>query len=162
MAVRIRLKMMGRKHRPFFRLCAMDGRNPRDGRVLEELGYYDPLVPETDARAILNGERIAYWLGVGAAPSENALVLIKKYGQNGTHLEQQKAALERMAQKRRRGIAVSDIPAPTPRPVKKKVEKAEEQPVVEQPVEEQSVVEQSTNDPVAVQPEETVADTTEE
>ncbi len=106
----------------------MDGRSPRDGRVLEELGIYDPLVPETDARAILNGERIAYWLGVGASPSENALVLIKKYGQNGTHLEQQKAALERLAQKRRRGIAVSDIPAPAPRVVKKKVEKVEEQP----------------------------------
>ena len=153
---------MGRKHRPFFRLCAMDGRNPRDGRVLEELGIYDPLVPETDARAILNGERIAYWLGVGAIPSDNALVLIKKYGQNGTHLEQQKAALERVAQKRRRGIAVADIPAPTPRPVKKKVEKVVEQPVEEvvEPVTVEEPV--ATNEPVAVQPEETAAETTEE
>ena len=117
--------MMGRKHRPFFRLCAMDGRTPRDGRVLEELGIYDPLVSETDARAVLNGERIAYWLSVGAQPSDKAVVLIKKYGKDGTHLEEQKAAMERLAQQRRRGIAVSDIPAATPRPKKVKSEKAE-------------------------------------
>ena len=160
MAVRIRLKMMGRKHRPFFRLCVLDGRNPRDGRVLEELGHYDPLVPETDARAILNGERIAYWLGVGAKPSENALVLIKKYGQNGTHLEQQKAALERLAKMRRRGIAVADIPAPAPRPVKKKAEKVVEQPVAEvvEPVTVEEPV--AAGEPVAVQPEEAVASET--
>ena len=66
MSVRIRMKKFGRKHRPFFRIVAVDGRRPRDGRVLEELGTYDPLVPETDARAILKGERIQYWLGVGA------------------------------------------------------------------------------------------------
>ena len=50
MAVKIRMKMMGRKHRPFFRICAVDSRNPRDGRVLEELGTYDPMVSDTDAR----------------------------------------------------------------------------------------------------------------
>ena len=70
MSVRIRMKKMGRKHRPFFRICAMDIREPRDGRVLEELGTYDPMVPETDARAMLNGERINYWLSVGAQPSD--------------------------------------------------------------------------------------------
>ena len=48
----------------------MDIRGPRDGRVLEELGTYDPMVPETDARAVLNGERIDYWLSVGAQPSD--------------------------------------------------------------------------------------------
>ncbi len=102
MAVRIRLKMFGRKHRPFFRLCAMDIRAPRDGRVLEELGYYDPMVPETDARVVLNAERIDYWLGVGAQPSSKAEVLIKKYGTNGTHLEAQKIAIEKVAKMRRR------------------------------------------------------------
>ena len=83
MAVRIRMKKMGRKHQPFYRICAMDGRVPRDGKVIEELGYYDPLVKETDARAILKGERIDYWLSVGAQPSEKVRVLIKKYGANG-------------------------------------------------------------------------------
>ncbi|MGL6193302.1 MAG: 30S ribosomal protein S16 [Thermoguttaceae bacterium] len=141
MAVRIRLKMMGRKHRPFFRLCAMDGRTPRDGRVLEELGIYDPMVPETDARAILNGERIAYWQSVGAVPSDKAIVLIKKYGLNGTHLTEQQAALERLAQKRRRP-SINDIPTPTPRQ-KKKPEKAAEAaaPAPEAPASEAPVAE---------------------
>jgi small subunit ribosomal protein S16 len=96
-AVRIRMKKMGRKHRPFFRICAIDGRNPRDGRVLEELGTYDPMVSETDARALLKSERIVYWLGVGAQPSDKVRQLIKKYGGEGTHLEQQRAARERLA-----------------------------------------------------------------
>lgn len=99
MAVRIRLKKMGRTHRPFYRLCAVDSRAPRDGKVIEELGYYDPMVRETDARAILKGERIDYWLGVGAQPTPKAGVLIKKYGTSGSHLEQQKEALERMKTK---------------------------------------------------------------
>jgi len=47
------MKKMGKKHRPFFRICAVDGRKPRDGRVLEELGTYDPMIGETDARAML-------------------------------------------------------------------------------------------------------------
>ena len=65
--------------------------------MLEELGTYDPRVPETDARALLKAERIDYWLGVGAQPSEKVAVLIKKYGTNGTHVAAQKAALEKLA-----------------------------------------------------------------
>src|SRR5882672_209366 len=75
-AVRIRMKRMGRKHRAFFRICAVDSRNPRDGRVLEELGTYDPMVRDTDARALLKPERIQYWLGVGAQPSDKVRTLI--------------------------------------------------------------------------------------
>ncbi|MEM8945092.1 MAG: 30S ribosomal protein S16 [Planctomycetota bacterium] len=91
------MKKMGRTHRPFYRVCAFDGKAPRDGRALEELGTYDTSIQNTDARAVLNAERIDYWLGVGAQPSEKVAVLIKKYGTNGTHLEQQKAALESLA-----------------------------------------------------------------
>ena len=115
MAVRIRMKKLGRLHRPFFRLCATDARTPRDGRVLEELGTYDPLVPEVDARALLNADRIAYWLSVGAQPSDKAAVLIKKYGPNGTHLDAQRAALERLAQARRRPIVPTHL-ASQPKP----------------------------------------------
>ena len=97
MAVRIRMKKLGRKHRPFFRICAMDRRSPRDGRVIEELGYYDPMCKEKDARAVLKSERIDYWLSVGAQPSHRCATLIKKYGTNGTHLEQQQAAFDRLA-----------------------------------------------------------------
>ena len=109
---------MGRKHRPFFRLCAVDVRKPRDGRVLEELGIYDPMVPDTDARAILKGDRIDYWLGVGAIPSPKAQVLIKKYGTNGTNLEAQEAALAKLKNKPRYVAsaekAVISMTAPAP------------------------------------------------
>jgi small subunit ribosomal protein S16 len=104
---------MGRTHRPFYRVCAMDARSPRDGRVIEELGYYDPMVKETDARAILNGERLDYWLGVGAQPSEKVRVLIRKYGSNGTHLDAQRVALERIK-------ARPTAPPPVPIPLRKK------------------------------------------
>ena len=97
MAVCIRMKKMGRAHRAFFRICATDKRAPRDGRVLEELGTYDPSVPDTDARVVLKRERVDYWLGVGALPSEKVAVLLKKYGTNGTHLGQQQAALEKIS-----------------------------------------------------------------
>ena len=102
MSVRIRMKKLGRKHRPFYRVCAMEQRTPRDGRILEELGTYDPMVPETDARAKLDGERIKYWLSVGAQPSDKVKVLIKKYGSEGTHLEAQRLARARLAESRRR------------------------------------------------------------
>ena len=97
MAVVIRMKKMGRSHQSFFRICAVDRRRPRDGAVIEELGTYDPRVRETDARALLKADRIDYWLGVGAQPSEKVKVLIKKYGSKGTHVDAQKAALEKLA-----------------------------------------------------------------
>ena len=96
MAVRIRMKRMGRPHRPFYRVCAVDSRVPRDGKVIEELGYYDPMVRDIDARAVLKGERISYWIGVGALATERVQILINKYGEKGTHLGQQKMALERL------------------------------------------------------------------
>ena len=96
MAVRIRMKKLGRKHQPYFRICAIDSRAPRDGKVLEELGSYDPMVKETDARALLKAERINFWISKGALPSDNVRVLIKKYGENGSHLAAQAAALERL------------------------------------------------------------------
>ena len=113
MAVRIRMKKLGRKHRPFFRMVAIDGRAPRDGKIIEELGHYEPLVKDTDARALLNGERIAYWLSVGAKPSENCEVLIKKYGKDGTHMAQQQAALEKIKITRPQAPAPY-IPPPKP------------------------------------------------
>ncbi len=110
MAVRIRMKKLGRRHRPFFRVCAIDGRSPRDGKPIEELGYYDPMVRDVDARAVLVGERIDYWLSVGAQPSEKVAVLIRKYGTNGSHLDQQQVALERLDASRRQPMVVA---APT-------------------------------------------------
>jgi small subunit ribosomal protein S16 len=107
------MKKMGRTHRPFFRICATDRRAPRDGRVLEELGTYDPSVPDTDARAILKAERIDYWLSVGAQPSEKVAALIKKYGTGGTHTEAQKASIERLAQPK--PVPDAGVPASKPK-----------------------------------------------
>ncbi len=79
MAVRIRMKRLGRKHRSFFRIVAIDGRQPRDGRVIEELGTYDPMIKDTDERVHLNPDRIKYWMSVGAKPSERVTTLLNKY-----------------------------------------------------------------------------------
>ena len=73
------MKLLGRKHRPYFRIVAIDSRQPRDGRVLEELGSYDPMVKNTDERVRLRPDRIKYWMGVGALPSEKVSVLLRKY-----------------------------------------------------------------------------------
>jgi small subunit ribosomal protein S16 len=73
------MKMHGRKHRHYFRIVAIDHHQPRDGRVLEELGSYDPHVKNTDERVVLKPDRIKHWLSVGAKPSENVAIFFKKY-----------------------------------------------------------------------------------
>lgn len=78
MAVRIRMKRLGRRHRPFYRICVMDARRPRDGEAIEEVGHYDPMVRNKSQRVSLNMERIDYWLSVGAQPSDKVATLIKK------------------------------------------------------------------------------------
>jgi small subunit ribosomal protein S16 len=73
----LRLKRMGRTHRPFYRLNAIDKRAPRDGRVIEELGWFDPVAPE-DKQLNLKVDRIDYWLSVGAQPSQTVANLLKR------------------------------------------------------------------------------------
>jgi small subunit ribosomal protein S16 len=73
----LRLKRLGRTHRPFFRLNAIDKRAPRDGRVIEELGWYDPIAAE-DKQLNLKIERIDYWLSVGAQPSDTVKSLLRR------------------------------------------------------------------------------------
>jgi small subunit ribosomal protein S16 len=76
--VRIRLKRMGRKHRPSYRVAAVDGRKTRDGMMLEELGHYDPANAKPEMRCLLKMERIEYWLSKGAQPSETVRHLIQR------------------------------------------------------------------------------------
>jgi small subunit ribosomal protein S16 len=71
---------MGRRHRSFYRVAAMDIRKPRDGRVIEELGWYDPQAKEPEKEVSLNRERIEYWLGVGATPSDTVRQLLRRQG----------------------------------------------------------------------------------
>ena len=80
MAVKIRLKRMGRTHRPFYRVNATVDRNPRDGRVLEELGHYDPMLADKSKRFVVNLDRVRYWLDTGAIPSETVSSHLKKQG----------------------------------------------------------------------------------
>lgn len=78
MSVRIRMKLMGRKHRPFYRVCVMDRQRSRDSKAIEEVGFYDTSVPDKSKRVSLNMDRIEYWLSVGAQPSEKVNALIQK------------------------------------------------------------------------------------
>ena len=71
---------MGRNHRSFFRLCAVDSRKPRDGRVVEELGWLDSQPKNANEKASLKRERIEYWLSVGAEPTDTVRNLLKKNG----------------------------------------------------------------------------------
>jgi len=73
------MKQMGRKHRHYYRIVAIDHRQPRDGRVIEELGAYDPSIVGTDDRVTLLPERIKYWMSVGALPSAQVNIFLKKY-----------------------------------------------------------------------------------
>lgn len=80
MAVTLRLKRFGRLNHPTYRVVATDPRFPRDGRIIESVGYYLPLMPRVAEQVKLNAERISYWLSVGAQPSETVGQLIVKNG----------------------------------------------------------------------------------
>ncbi len=80
MAVTLRLKRFGRLNHPTYRVVATDPRFPRDGRIIEALGYYLPLMPRAAEQLKLNTERIQYWLSVGAKPSDTVAQMIEKSG----------------------------------------------------------------------------------
>lgn len=81
MAMKIRLARGGSKKRPFYRIVAADSRMPRDGRFIEKLGTYNPLLPKDDeARVKMNMERIQYWLGQGAQPTARIARMLEAAG----------------------------------------------------------------------------------
>ena len=73
--VRIRLRRMGAKKSPFYRIVVTDQQSPRDGRFIEIIGTYDPL--STPAKVDVKHDRVTYWLGVGAQPSESVVQVFK-------------------------------------------------------------------------------------
>ncbi len=78
MAVKLRLKRMGAKKRPFYRIVAADSRNKRDGKVIEEIGYYNPIVEPAEIKI---DETLAQkWLNNGAVPTDTVRGLFKKHG----------------------------------------------------------------------------------
>ena len=81
MAMKIRLARGGSKKRPFYRVVAADSRMPRDGRYVEKLGTYNPLLPkDSEERVKLNVERIQYWLGEGAQPTDRVARFLEAAG----------------------------------------------------------------------------------
>jgi small subunit ribosomal protein S16 len=80
MAVKIRLKRMGRTHRPFYRLNAIEDRSPRDGKPIEELGWFNPMESDKDKQLKVDVDKAVAWLNKGAIPSPTASSLLKRLG----------------------------------------------------------------------------------
>ncbi len=80
MAVRIRLKRMGAKKKPFYRIVVADSRYPRDGRFIEEIGYYNPTTKPTTFE--VDAEKVEQWLAKGARPSDTVKALFERAGLN--------------------------------------------------------------------------------
>ena len=78
MAVKIRLRRMGAKKAPFYRIVVADSRFPRDGRFIEELGYYNPLTDPAEVK--VDGEKAKEWISKGAQPTDTVKALLKKNG----------------------------------------------------------------------------------
>ncbi len=78
--VKIRLKKMGRRHAPFFRVSVMESRCPRDGKVIEEVGYYNPIEKDESKQIVLKADRILHWLSQGAVATDTVANMLKKAG----------------------------------------------------------------------------------
>ena len=135
MAVKIRMTRIGRRHRPFFRINAIDSRTPRDGRILEKLGHYDPIEKDPEKQIVLNRERIEYWLSQGAIPSEAVSDILLRHGIKHKQAEQRTARRARArAAARAKGKPFTKLErlalqkeaeAPEEKPKEKPEEKAE-------------------------------------
>ena len=119
MSVKLRLKRMDRSHGAFFRLNAIDSRSPRDGRVIEELGFYDPRNKDAGKQFVANLDRCKYWLDHGAVPSETVSSLLKKGGVEHKMLRlpkpgKPKAVPVAAEGEKKEGAAPATAPAPAP------------------------------------------------
>ena len=81
--VKIRLKRFGRKNHAFWRINAVDHRSPRDGKVIEELGFYDPVSKDTANQVVVNMSRVVHWVKAGAQPSDTVRQLLKRAVDSG-------------------------------------------------------------------------------
>lgn len=81
MAIKIRLSRAGSKRRPYYHIVIADARSPRDGRVIERVGAYNPMLEKTDEkRTVLNTERLQYWIGTGAQPTDRVARILEVAG----------------------------------------------------------------------------------
>ena len=119
MAVRIRLKRMGAKKRPFYRVIVADARAPRDGRFIDTLGTYNPLLAkDSEDRVKMNVERVQYWLGQGAQPTDRIARMLEAAGlrekavrANPSKGEPHERAKKRVEEKAAKSVAAAAAPA---------------------------------------------------
>jgi small subunit ribosomal protein S16 len=155
MALKIRLSRGGAKKRPFYRIVVADSRKPRDGRFIERVGHYDPMLPKDDPkRVVLNEERVRHWLGQGAQPSQRIALFLsrvdivqkpaipeqtKQHLPRAKTLERLKAAEEAKAAAEEAAKAAAEAPAEEAAAEEAPAEEpaAEEAPAEEAPAEEE-------------------------
>jgi small subunit ribosomal protein S16 len=151
MALSIRLSRGGAKKRPVYRIVVADSRAPRDGRFIEKLGTYNPLLPkDSDARVTLDTERARHWLSVGAQPTDRVERFLDAAGlltrtrktnlKKGEPGAKAKERLEMKAQKEAEAAEAAAAAAAQP---------AVEEPAAEEPVAEEPAVEVAAEEPVA-------------
>lgn len=130
MAVKIRLKRLGKIHAPYYRIVVADSRTKRDGRVIEEIGKYHPT--ENPSLIEVNSDRAQYWLGVGAQPTEQVMAILKLTGDWGTFKGEKGAKSTVQAPEAKEEFKPDTKKKPVLRPKAAKVEKpAEEAPAAE-------------------------------
>ena len=147
MAIKIRLSRGGAKKRPYYRIVVADSRSPRDGRFIERLGTYNPMVPKDHPeRIVLKENRIRHWLGHGAKPTDRVarflgdakiIELPERREQTKKNLPRAKT-LERIKEMEEAAKAAAEAPAEEPQPEEAPAEEAvaEEAPAEEAPAEE--------------------------
>jgi len=91
MAVKLRMTRLGRRHRPFFRISAAESRTPRNGKVLEKLGHYDPIEKDESKQIVLDLERVQYWLDKGAIPTDTVSQILLRQGIKHKYAEEKAA-----------------------------------------------------------------------
>ena len=126
MSLKIRLARAGAKKRPYYRIVVADSKSPRDGRYIEKIGTYDPLLPRDGDRVKLVEERVKHWLGVGAQPTDRVLRFLDKAGmakrdarsnpnkgQPGKkRIEREEAKIAALAEKAKAAAEAAAAPAP--------------------------------------------------
>jgi small subunit ribosomal protein S16 len=166
MSLKIRLARGGSKKRPFYSVVVADSRSPRDGRFIEKLGTYNPMLPKDHAERIrLDGGRIKHWLGVGALPSERVAIFLGNAGiaeKPAQYDRPNKAAPKAKAQERAKtneaarvaaeAAAAAAKAAPAPEPVAEEIPSLEDEAVEEiTPVAEAGVEEAPAEEPTPVE-----------
>ncbi len=125
MAMKIRLARGGSKKRPFYRIVAADSRMPRDGRFIEKLGTYNPLLAkDSEERVTMDVERVQYWIGQGAQPTDRVARMLEAAGvtekternnpNKGTPGKKAKARVEEKAAKAAAAAEAANAPAEAP------------------------------------------------